>query len=91
MNKSQLVRLAAEHAGLSPKDAERFLNAMIDAVSAALARGERVQLTGFGTFETKLRSAKRGRDPRTGEAMSIPAARVPVFRPSQGLRARVEK
>lgn len=91
MNKSQLVRLAAVRSGLSQKDAERFLNALIDAVSAALSRGERVQLTGFGTFETKQRSAKRGRDPRTGEAMAIPAARVPVFRPSQGLRERVEK
>ncbi len=91
MTKSELTALAAEHAGVSKKDAERLINATIDALSAALARGEKVQLTGFGTFETKHREARVGRDPRTKASIAIPAAEVPVFKPSKGLRDRVAK
>ncbi len=91
MNKSQLLRIAAERAGIAQKDGERFLNAVIDTISAALESGERVQLSGFGTFETKQRSAKVGRDPRSGESIAIPAARVPAFKPAEGLRTRVAK
>ena len=91
MNKSQLIAVAAEHAGISKKDAERLINAAIDAASAALEKGEKVQLSGFGTFEIKHREAKVGRDPRTKESIPIPAANVPVFKPSKGLRDRVAK
>ena len=91
MNKSELIAVAAEHAGISKKDAERLFNAAIDAASAALEQGEKVQLTGFGTFEVKPREAKVGRDPRTKEPIKIPATKVPVFKPSKGLRDRVGK
>ena len=91
MNKSELTAIAAEHAGISKKDAERLINAAIDAASAALAKGEKVQLTGFGTFEVKHREAKIGRDPRTKESIQIPATKIPVFKPSKGLRDRVSK
>ena len=91
MTKSELTAIAAEHAGISKKDAERLINAAIDAASAALAKGEQVQLTGFGTFEVKQREAKIGRDPRTKESIQIPATKIPVFKPSKGLRDRVSK
>ena len=91
MNKSELIAVAAEHAGISKKDAERLLNAAIDAASTALQKGEKVQLSGFGTFEVKHRQAKVGRDPRTKETIDIPATIVPVFKPSKGLRDRVAK
>ncbi len=91
MTKSELTAVAAERAGVSKKDAERLLNAAIDAMCAALERGEKVQLTGFGTFETKHREARVGRDPRTKQSLNIPATEVPVFKPSQGLRERVAK
>ncbi len=91
MTKSELTALAAERAGVSKKDAERLLNAAIDAMCTALERGEKVQLTGFGTFETKHREARVGRDPRTKQSLNIPATEVPVFKPSQGLRERVAK
>ena len=91
MNKSELIAVAAEHAGISKKDAERLFNAAIDAASAALQKGEKVQLSGFGTFEVKHRQAKVGRDPRTKETIDIPATNVPVFKPSKGLRDRVAK
>ena len=91
MTKSELTAIAAEHAGISKKDAERLINAAIDAASAALAKGEKVQLTGFGTFEVKQREAKIGRDPRTKESIQIPATKIPVFNPSKGLRDRVSK
>lgn len=91
MTKSELTALAAERAGVSKKDAERMLNAAIDAMCAALERGEKVQLSGFGTFETRHREARVGRDPRTKQSIDIPATVVPVFKPSQGLRDRVAK
>ena len=91
MNKSEWIAVAAEHAGISKKDAERLLNAAIDAASTALQKGEKVQLSGFGTFEVKHRQAKVGRDPRTKETIDIPATNVPVFKPSKGLRDRVAK
>ena len=73
MNKTELIAIAAENAGLTKKDTERVLNAAIDAISLALIRGEKVQLSGFGTFETKDREARVGRNPHTKEAIDIPA------------------
>ena len=63
MNKTELIAIAAENAGLTKKDTERLLNAAIDAITLALVRGEKVQLSGFGTFETKTREARVGRNP----------------------------
>ena len=91
MNKTELVAVVAENAGLTKKDAERVINASIDAITAALANGEKVQISGFGTFETKTREARIGRNPHTREAIEIPATRVPTFKPSKALKDIVTK
>ena len=70
MNKTELIAIAAEAAGMTKKDTERVLNAAIDAITASLVKGEKVQLSGFGTFEAKDREARIGRNPHTKEAMS---------------------
>ena len=91
MNKSELIAVTAERTGLTKKDTERVLNAALDAIAAAMADHEKVQLSGFGTFETKDREARIGRNPHTKEAIDIPATRVPVFKPSKALKDNVAK
>ena len=91
MNKTELIAIAAENAGLTKKDTERVLNAAINAISLALIRGEKVQLSGFGTFETKDREARVGRNPHTKEAIEIPATRVPSFKASKALKDNIAK
>ena len=91
MNKMELIAAAAEDAGLTKKDTERVLNAAIDAITAALVRGEKVQLSGFGTFETKDRQARMGRNPHTKAAIEIPATRVPVFKASKAMKDLIGK
>ena len=91
MNKTELIAIAAENAGLTKKDTERVLNAAIDAITFALVKGEKVQLSGFGTFETKDREARVGRNPHTKEAIEIPATRVPSFKASKALKDIVTK
>ena len=91
MNKTELIAIAAENAGLTKKDTERVLNAALDAISLALVRGEKVQLSGFGTFETKNREARIGRNPHTKEAVEIPATRVPAFKASKALKDNIAK
>ncbi len=86
MNKTELIAAAAEAAGMSKKDTERVLNAAIDAISRSLVAGEKVQISGFGIFETKDRQARMGRNPATREAVEIPATRVPTFKPSKNLK-----
>ena len=91
MNKTELIAIAAEHAGMTKKDTERVLNACIDAITAELTEGGKVQLSGFGTFEAKARKARIGRNPHTKEPIEIPATRVPIFNPSKGLKDSVGK
>ena len=91
MNKTELIAIAAENAGLTKKDTERVLNAALDAITLALVRGEKVQLSGFGTFETKDREARVGRNPHTKEAVEIPATRVPAFKASKALKDTIAK
>ena len=91
MNKTELIALAAERAGLTKKDTERVLNAALDAITACLSEGEKVQLSGFGTFEAKEREARVGRNPHTKEAIEIPATRVPQFKASKALKDTVAK
>ena len=91
MNKSELIAIAAQNAGVTKKDAERIINAAIDVVTAALANGDKVQLSGFGSFEVKDREARIGRNPHTKEAVDIPATKVPVFKASKALRDTVAK
>ena len=91
MNKTELIAAAAEGAGLTKKDTERVINAAIDAVTAALVKGDKVQVSGFGTFEPKEREARVGRSPHTKEAIEIPATRVPAFKASKALKDVVAK
>ncbi len=91
MNKTELIAAAAESAGLTKKDTERVINAAIDAITAALVQGEKVQISGFGTFEAKEREARVGRNPHTKEEIHIPATRVPSFKASKALKDIVAK
>ena len=91
MNKTELIAAVAESAGLSKKDTERVVNAAIDSITAALCKGEKVQISGFGTFEVKDREARIGRNPHTKEAIEIPATKVPGFKPSKALKDTVAK
>lgn len=91
MNKTELIAIAAENSGMAKKDAERLINAAIDAITSAMVSGDKVQLSGFGTFETKEREARVGRNPHTKEAIEIPATRVPSFKASKALKDCVAK
>ena len=91
MNKTELIAAAAESAGIAKKDAEKVLNAALETIAAAMAQGDKVQLSGFGTFEVKQREARMGRNLRTKEVIEIPATRVPSFKPSQVLKDTVAK
>ena len=91
MNKTELIAVVSQAAGLTKKDTERVINAAIDAITVSLMEGEKVQLSGFGTFEVKDREARIGRNPHTKEAIDIPATRVPSFKASQALKDTVAK
>ena len=91
MNKTELIASVAEKCGITKKDAERVINATLDTVTASLVAGDKVQLSGFGIFETKQREARVGRNPRTKETIQIPASRQPVFKASKALKDAVEK
>ena len=91
MNKTELIASVAQSAGLTKKDADRVISAAIDAITAALVQGEKVQISGFGTFETKEREARVGRNPHTKEEIHIPATRVPGFKASKALKDIVAK
>ncbi len=89
MNKTELIAITAEQTGLTKKDAERILNTALEAITDAMAGHEKVQLSGFGTFEIKHREARVGRNPRTLEPCDIAPSWVPVFKPSQALKDRM--
>ena len=91
MNKSELIAMTAENTGLTKKDAERVLNAALDVIIAAMGEHEKVQLSGFSTFEVKEREARIGRNPRTKESIEIPATFVPSFKPSKALKDLIGK
>ena len=91
MNKSELITVTAQKSGISRKDAERVLNAALDTITATLAEGGKLQISGFGIFEAKDREARVGRNPRTKEAIEIPATRTPVFKASAALKNTVAK
>ncbi len=91
MNKTELVAAVAENAALSKKDAEKAVNAVINAIAGAMAEGDKVQLVGFGTFEVRERSARTGKNPRTGEAIKIAASKVPAFKAGKALKDTVNK
>ena len=89
MNKTELVAAIAKKTELSKKDAEKALKAFTDVVAEELKKGEKIQLVGFGTFEVSERAAREGRNPKTGEAMPIPASKVPRFKAGKGLKDAV--
>ena len=91
MNKAELVSRMAEKSELTKKEAEMALNALMESIQEALVSGDKVQLVGFGTFETRERAAREGRNPRTKETINIPASTVPVFKAGKKFKERVNK
>jgi DNA-binding protein HU-beta len=89
VNKSELIVALAEKAAISKKDAEKVLNAFVDSVSGSLAKGEKVQLIGFGTFDVKKRPARTARNPRTGAEIKIAASKAPSFKAGKALKDQV--
>ena len=89
VNKSELIDQVADKEGLSKADAGRALDAVIDAVTAALKRGDSVNLVGFGSFSVKARAARTGLNPRTKEPLQIPASKNPVFKAGKALKDAV--
>ena len=86
MNKSQLIDAVVAKGGLKKKDAEAAVNVVTATIAEALKNGEKVQLVGFGTFEVKERSARTGRNPKTGETIEVPASKHPTFSASKALK-----
>ena len=91
MNKTELIAAVAEKAELSKKDAEKAVKAFTDAVAEELVKGGKVQLVGFRTFEVAERAAREGRNPKTGNAMPIPASKTPKFKAGKALKDEVNK
>jgi DNA-binding protein HU-beta len=90
VNKTELISSVAEKSELTKKDAEKAVNALFASIQEALAKGEKVQLVGFGTFEVRERKARTGRNPQTGEEIQIAAAKVPAFKAGKSLKDAVE-
>ena len=86
MNKSELTDLVANAADLSKASAARAVDAVVDAITAALKKGDQVSVVGFGTFLVRERGARSGRNPRTGETINIGASKVPAFKPGKALK-----
>ena len=91
MNKSELIAAIAAKTGETKKDAEATLNAFVNVVSETLAKGDKVQLVGFGSFEVRKRAARKGRNPQTKEEIKIPASKAPVFKAGKALKDLVNK
>ena len=86
MNKTELIAAVADRSGITKKDAERVVSATFETITAQLKAGEKVQISGFGIFEVKEREARVGRNPRTKEAIQIPASKAPTFKASKTLK-----
>ena len=91
MNKTELVAAVAAKTELTKKDAEKAVSAVIETLTETLAAGQKVQLVGFGTFETREREARIAKNPRTGETVTVPATRTPAFKAGQALKNKVAK
>ena len=90
MNRSELVDLVAEKANLSKKDSDKALKAVLDSITESLVKGEKVQLVGFGTFEVRNRKEREGRNPATGEKITVKAQKTPAFKPGKALKDNVK-
>ena len=91
MTKVEFVNAIAEKAGLSKKDAEAAVNAYTEVVTNALVSGDKISLIGFGTYEVRDRAARTGKNPKTGEAIEIPASKAPAFKAGKALKDAVNK
>ena len=91
MNKTELIAAVAAKTGLTKKDAEKVVNATIDSITESLVNGDKVNVSGFGIFEVKVRAERTGRNPRTKETIKIPAAKLPAFKASKTLKDAVAK
>ena len=91
MTKAELISAIAEKAELSKKDSEKALNAVVGVISDTLAKGDKIQLVGFGTFETRERKAREGINPQTKKKIKIPATKVPAFKAGRALKDAVAK
>jgi DNA-binding protein HU-beta len=89
MNKAELIEAVADSANLSKADASRAVDAVVDSIASALKKGQQVSVVGFGTFSVKHRAARSGRNPRTGETISIAASNVPGFKAGKALKDAV--
>ncbi len=89
MNKSELIEAIAESADLTKSDAGRALDAVIESITQALKKGDTVSLVGFGSFSVKERAERQGRNPQTGDIITIKAAKIPAFKPGKALRDSV--
>ena len=91
MNKAELITTIAERTGDSKKATDEMLNAFIEAITESLAKGDKVQLIGFGSFEVKNRAARKGLNPQTKQEIKIPASKAPVFKAGKALKDKVNK
>ena len=89
MNKTELIAAVAEKAGLTKKDVEKTITATLETVKEVVAKGDKVQVVGFGTFEVSERAAREGRNPQTGETMKIAACKAPKFKAGKALKDMV--
>lgn len=89
MNKSELVAMMSTKANLTKKDSESALNALVEAITETMKKGEKVSLVGFGTFETRKRAARNGINPQTKKAIKIPATNAPAFKAGKALKDSV--
>lgn len=89
MNKAELIDAAAESSGLAKADMQRALDSVLDQITQAVKKGEKVALTGFGNFELRERAARTGRNPQTGAEMQVPASKAPAFKPGKAFKDAV--
>ena len=89
-NKAELIDSVSEKTGLTKKDSTAAVDAVFSTIQEKLSKGENVQLIGFGNFEVRQRAARKGRNPQTGEEISIPASKVPAFKPGKALKDAVK-
>ena len=90
MNKTELVKAVSTQAELTQKDAAKAVDTLFETISNTLAKEEKIQLVGFGTFEVRERAARKGRNPQTGEEIDIAASKVPAFKPGKELKEAVK-
>ena len=90
MTKVNMIEAVARHAGVTKAESARVVDAFVKSVTEALSKGEKVTMTGFGTFEVRQRAARMGRNPQTGATIQIPAQRTPAFRAGKSLKDAVK-